>query len=701
MSATIVIGGDGRQAQQAMRGVGAAMGGFREQASILAGEIRSAMGSTRQPVKNFKLELAAVTTVATHVASAIRSIGNAVSGPLKAAAAAEDAEIAFTQFMGGATRAKDLIKEINDFSVKTPFEPAEIRDATQMLLGAGIAADDVFNIIKETAAVSKNGMQLGELGDALAKGFAKGKFQTEELNKFLERGINLMPELEKVTGKTGGALTKAIEKGLKFGDVRAAIASLSAEGGQFFGLLEKRSQSSSGLVSTLSGAWTQFKEQLATPILLNLAPMLKDGIAQLSTAIAMAPELGSQLAAGVSMAISAMSALGGLIGDVATGTGALGASLQIVVAAFLAIKVQAAASFLVVQAGLTMTKIKALGAASSLRAAGAAAAGMALSFAAVVVVMKSIQQFAERAARSIQMMANSAKAHADALQTIRNLDQEIAEIKTTDERDKKAAALKEEIDLLKRKKMALEEEQRLVNERITGHNLIDKAFSWVPGVDDPTVDIARDTELFAQVSAVNAELNKKSRVLRDINELTSVNIEVAKEKERAENLRTTTKALKEQKAAFDEMMAKAKEAAEKRIDAGVTNDRTLAMLKAEISGNEKKLQQLKEEQRIAELTAQLKRDGFTAVDAASRAREQTALEVELAAKKDGKTAGQDTGTVVASSQASVGGGRGGFATNSPLLGVNQRQLSEQQATRRAVEKIASREPTTSTVATYG
>ncbi len=122
--------------------------------------------------------------------------------------------------------------------------------------------------------MAKNGQQLREIADGIAKGFAKGKFQTEELNKFLERGINLLPELEKVTGKQGEELSKAIQKGLSFETVREALANMSREGGAFFGMLERRSRTTSGLLSTLRSMVELVRRDFATPINDALKPII-------------------------------------------------------------------------------------------------------------------------------------------------------------------------------------------------------------------------------------------------------------------------------------------------------------------------------------------------------------------------------------------------------------------------------------------
>jgi tape measure domain-containing protein len=228
------------------------------------------------------------------IAASVALVTSQLKGAFSAAAAFEDLEVSVSSFLGSTKDASELLGELQNFADKTPFATRDIQEAAGALLGAGVRGD-VAGITKDIAAVAKNGQQLKELADALGKGFAKGKFQTEELNKFLERGINLMPALQQQTGLAGKELTKAIEAGLGFETVSAAIASMSREGGMFFGLLERRSQAFTGLASTLSSVWETVRRTFAQPILDAIKPILQDAIGLVGTFKATAEKAGKAI----------------------------------------------------------------------------------------------------------------------------------------------------------------------------------------------------------------------------------------------------------------------------------------------------------------------------------------------------------------------------------------------------------------------
>lgn len=239
--------------------------------------------------------LAKFATIAASItfAAAIAGVAKLTQSSLTMAAKIEGIEVTMSNFVGGTEQAQKILKDISRFSTVTPFETVGLQEVVNLLLGAGIAADDAVPVMKELAAVSKNTGQVGELGDAIAKGFAKGKFQTEELNKFLERGINLMPQLQRVTGLSGDALKSAIQEGLKFDDVREAIARMSQEGGLFYGMLEKQSTTTTGLISTLKSNYDEVLTAFGRPINNALKPLLELSIVKMGSLISTAEKFGN------------------------------------------------------------------------------------------------------------------------------------------------------------------------------------------------------------------------------------------------------------------------------------------------------------------------------------------------------------------------------------------------------------------------
>lgn len=237
---------------------------------------------------------AGVAVGAIFAADSIRSVGQFEQVALQVGA-----------FTGSMEKAKVILEDLSEFSVRTPFESANLENLTASLLSAGIEGRRVVDVVKSLAAISKDDSQLNGLGAALGKGFAKGKFDLEQINQFLERQVNLLPALSQVTGKTGTDLTKAISAGeIGFEEMYSAIKLMSAEGGQFFGLMELNSKTLVGLWSTLLDNVTKFRRELFEP---SLEP-LKEGV---TAAIGLMQELtenartwGARMADGIDLFIA-------------------------------------------------------------------------------------------------------------------------------------------------------------------------------------------------------------------------------------------------------------------------------------------------------------------------------------------------------------------------------------------------------------
>ena len=84
----------------------------------------------------------------------------AAGGLLKAAGAAEQAQIAFTTLLKSPEKAKAHLKELADFAATTPFEFTGLRTLSTQLLAFGFNAQQVIPMLRT----------LGDAGSALGLG---------------------------------------------------------------------------------------------------------------------------------------------------------------------------------------------------------------------------------------------------------------------------------------------------------------------------------------------------------------------------------------------------------------------------------------------------------------------------------------------------------------------------------------------------
>lgn len=167
----------------------------------------------------------------------------------------EQLNIAFTTFLGSAEKAKKLLQDLTKFAIVTPFTPDQVNNAAKALLAFGVAGKDIIPTLKMLGDVSSGtGKDLTEMAIIFGQIRSTGRLMGQDLLQLINAGFNPLQIISEQTGKSVTRLKKEMEAGLiTFDMVEGAFRSATAEGGRFFNLMEKQSQSVGGLLSTVSG----------------------------------------------------------------------------------------------------------------------------------------------------------------------------------------------------------------------------------------------------------------------------------------------------------------------------------------------------------------------------------------------------------------------------------------------------------------
>ncbi len=175
---------------------------------------------------------------------------------IKLGAEMQQTRTAFEVMLGGAVAADKVIGELNRFADYTPFDNAEVIKSGRLLMNAGVATDQLSAKLTTLGNISAGAqVPLTDMVAIYAKAANKGKVQAEELNQMSERGVPVMQALAETLGRTTQEILDMGAKGqLSFGLLDEALASLSNEGGKYFGLMEKQSQNLAGRWSTVAAA---------------------------------------------------------------------------------------------------------------------------------------------------------------------------------------------------------------------------------------------------------------------------------------------------------------------------------------------------------------------------------------------------------------------------------------------------------------
>ena len=178
----------------------------------------------------------------------------------------ESLEISFATLLGSTDKAKELFGAIREFEVKTPMTLEPLAKGAQTLLGFGVAAEKVMPILKQIGDISMgNAERFQSLVLAFAQASANGKLMGQDLLQMINAGFNPLNQMSKDTGKSIAELRDEMSKGtISAEDMEKAFASATAEGGQFYGMLEKQSEGINGALSNLEGAWNSMLNEIGS-----------------------------------------------------------------------------------------------------------------------------------------------------------------------------------------------------------------------------------------------------------------------------------------------------------------------------------------------------------------------------------------------------------------------------------------------------
>jgi tape measure domain-containing protein len=233
------IGLDTAPLDSATRHVRGELGGLESASSGVFSRMRRIVNPFTLAIAGIGIGLAAITA----------SIG--FGGKL--AAEAEQAEVAFGVMLGSTEAAKDLLGELNQFAASTPFEMPGLTEASRKLLAFGSDAGQVIPELRAIGDISAGiGAPISEIAELYGKARVQGRLMAEDINQLTGRGIPIIAELAKQFGVAESEVKGLVSEGrVGFSNLQQAFVDMTAEGGQFAGLMAAQSVTLSGLVSTL------------------------------------------------------------------------------------------------------------------------------------------------------------------------------------------------------------------------------------------------------------------------------------------------------------------------------------------------------------------------------------------------------------------------------------------------------------------
>lgn len=227
------------------------------------------------------------------IGAVIAGFAKLTTSGIKAAAAYEKQSVAFGVMLGSASKATAMLKEIQEFAAATPLQGAALQQNALLLLNFGAAAEEIMPTLRMLGDVSGGDQQkLDSLTLAFAQMSSAGRLMGQDLLQMINAGFNPLQIISEKTGKSMAQLKKEMEQGAISSEmVKQAFRDATSEGGRFYQMLEKQSQTLSGMWSTFQDigdiAVRTFGQQLAPVMKLFLQDMIDAGDETISMGEAM------------------------------------------------------------------------------------------------------------------------------------------------------------------------------------------------------------------------------------------------------------------------------------------------------------------------------------------------------------------------------------------------------------------------------
>lgn len=222
--------------------------------------------------------------------SALQSI---LSTPVQAAIDLEQSIVSFEVLLGSGEKAAQMINDLREFAAKTPLQLSGLQENSKLLLSFGVEAQNVLPYLKMLGDISGgNAQKMNQLTLAFAQMQSAGRLMGQDLMQMINAGFNPLQIIAEKTGKSIGELKKEMESGAISSDmIIQAFKDATSEGGKFYGMLEKQSETLGGKLSTLQDNFQQLQQQIGGTIAIGLSPLIEEFSKALNTVNSFSPAL--------------------------------------------------------------------------------------------------------------------------------------------------------------------------------------------------------------------------------------------------------------------------------------------------------------------------------------------------------------------------------------------------------------------------
>ena len=158
----------------------------------------------------------------------------------------------FTNMLGSAEAAQQVMSQIQEDAAKTPFDVESLTNANQYLISAGenasYARKTIMALGDAVSATGGGNDELNRMAQNLQQIANTGKATAVDIKQFAYAGINVYGILADYTGKSTAEVQNMT---ISYDLLTQALQAASEEGGRYYNSMDTQSQTMNGRVSTL------------------------------------------------------------------------------------------------------------------------------------------------------------------------------------------------------------------------------------------------------------------------------------------------------------------------------------------------------------------------------------------------------------------------------------------------------------------
>lgn len=164
----------------------------------------------------------------------------------------ESYTVGFTNMLGSAEAAQQVMSQIQEDAAKTPFDVESLTKANQYLISAGenasYARSTIMALGDAVSATGGSNDELNRMAQNLQQIANTGKATTADIKQFAYAGIDVYGILADYTGKS---TTEVQNMTISYDLLTQSLQAASEEGGRYYNSMDTQSQTMNGRASTL------------------------------------------------------------------------------------------------------------------------------------------------------------------------------------------------------------------------------------------------------------------------------------------------------------------------------------------------------------------------------------------------------------------------------------------------------------------